>query len=256
MARGATRKRQQVQRRSVREAGRRVLLAGVAVLSGLAFVGLLVLGSWQLHSLQVQRVVITGELEHVDRDAMKTLINGSLEDGFLWLDLQSLRTPLESLPWVHRVVVRRQWPDTIEVRVIEQRAIARWGGSAFLNHAGEVFAPGDAQFGTELPRLAGPEGSHGLMMERYLLVQEVLQSLGLRLSALEMDKRSGLSATLADGSQLLLGSEDLVSKLERLKVLYKSRLADRRGELARVDLRYRHGAAVAWKGATTIQEES
>jgi cell division protein FtsQ len=233
-----------------------VLVTGVALLSGLAFVALLALGGWQLNSLQVQRVVITGELEHVDRDAMKAMISGSLEDGFLRLDLQSLREPLESLPWVHRVVVRRQWPDTIEVRVIEQRAIARWGSSAFLNHAGEVFAPGEAQTGTELPHLAGPMGSHGLMMEHYLLVQGVLQSLGLRLSALEMDSRGGLIATLADGSQLVLGSENLASKLERLKVLYISRLADRHAEMARVDLRYRHGAAVAWKGKTIIQEES
>lgn len=256
MARGATRKRRPVRRQSVREAGRRLLLTGFALLSGLAFVALLALGGWQLHSLQVQRVVITGELEHVDREAMKVMISGSLEDGFLWLDLESLRAPLESLPWVHRVVVRRQWPDTIEVRVIEQRAIAHWGSSAFLNHAGEVFAPGETQSGTDLPRLAGPAGSHGLMMERYLLVQEALQSLGLRLSALEMDARGGLVATLAEGSQLVLGSDNLGPKLERLKVLYKNRLADRRAELARVDLRYRHGAAVAWKGEMITQKES
>ena len=75
----------------------------------------------------MERVAITGDLAHVSRDALTERISGSLSGGFLWLDLAAIREPLEALPWVHRVVVRRQWPDSIEVRVIEQRAIAHWG---------------------------------------------------------------------------------------------------------------------------------
>ena len=33
---------------------------------------------------------------------------------------------LAALPWVERVVVRKQWPDTLEILITEHRALARW----------------------------------------------------------------------------------------------------------------------------------
>jgi cell division protein FtsQ len=214
----------------------------------LGFFALLLLGGRSLLSLPVERVVVTGDLKHVDRDALRSMISASLEGGFLWQDLQKLRTPLEALPWVHRVVVRRQWPDSIEVRVVEQRPIARWGDRSLLNHAGEVFEPNSLEQLPALPWLAGPEGSHELMMQRYLQVQRSLETLGLQISALEMDSRGAVAATLADGSELLFGRDALAEKLVRFRTLYTRRLAGRGETLARVDLRYSHGAAVAWHG--------
>lgn len=248
MARGATRKRQRAAKRQVLQGWGRLLrrLAGACLLVGL--LGLLALGGRALLSLPIERVVVTGDLKHVDREALKSMINVSLEGGFLWQDLQSMREPLEALPWVHRVVVRRQWPDSIEVRVVEQRPIARWGDRALLNHAGEVFEPASLEQVPALPRLAGPEGAHSLMMQRYLQVQQSLQRPGLKVVALEMDARGAVVATLADGSELLFGRGALAEKLDRFNILYARRLAGK-GELpARVDLRYSHGAAVAWRG--------
>ena len=92
----------------------------------------------------------------------------------------------------------------IEVRVIEQRAIAAWGEGAFLNHAGDVFTPAGAIDGGSLPELAGPAGSQGELMLRYKQVQERLQPLGLTVVALEMNPRGGLLATLAGGGEPVL----------------------------------------------------
>jgi cell division protein FtsQ len=212
-----------------------------------AALGLAGVGAWKLLAMPVERVVVTGDLEYVSRDELMSVISESLSGGFLWLDLQAVRTPLEALPWVHRAVVRRQWPDSIEVRVIEQRAIAAWGEGAFLNHAGDVFTPAGAIDGGSLPELAGPAGSQGELMLRYKQVQERLQPLGLTVVALEMNPRGGLLATLAGGGELVFGRDDLERKLDRLELIYREQLSPRRGELARVDLRYNHGAAVAWK---------
>ena len=256
MARGATRKKQRPVRRPVLSGWRRTLnrLAGAAFL--LVALTLLLLGARALLSLPVERVVVTGDLAHVDKDALQSMISGSLERGFLWQDLQSLREPLEALPWIHRVVVRRQWPDSIEVRVVEQRPIARWGEASLLNHAGDVFAPASREELPALPRLAGPEGAHNLMMQHYLQVQQSLQGLGLQIEALEMDARGALVATLADGSELLFGRDALVERLARFRILYASRFAGRDEVPARVDLRYSHGAAVAWRRESRQQEDT
>jgi len=254
--RGATRK-QKPPRAARVGSGFSVLLrracAGLALVAALTLLGS---GAWFLKSMPVERVMITGELNHVDRALLQQTINESLSGGFLWLDLQGLKAPLEELPWVDRVVVRRQWPDSIEIRVIEQRAIARWGESALLNHAGEVFAPSADGDSSELPLLSGPDGSHARLMQYFRLVQEHLQPIGLQVQSLHMDQRGGLKARLAGGEELLFGREQIQEKLQRLQVLYARRLTKRRGDLASIDLRYSHGAAVAWKAGQDTQEET
>ena len=132
------------------------------------------------------------------------------------------------------------------MRVVEQRPIAYWGDDAYLNHAGEVFQPGKLQPVAGLPKLSGPEGSQGVLMTHYKLVQEHLQPLSLRVAALQMSPRGGLTAQLEGGGELVFGRDRLQQKLARLAAIYRARLAPRRDELARVDLRYSQGAAVAW----------
>ena len=254
MGSGATRKA----RRAPRNTGRLQQLGSLAlgffalaaVLAGIAA------GAWKLLSMPVERVAVTGDLEHVSRERLMGVISDSLSGGFIWLDLQSVREPLEAMPWVHRAVVRRLWPDSIEVRVIEQRAIAAWGETAYLNHAGEVFSPPGARPDASLPQLAGPEGTQGEVVQHYKQVQERLQPLGLTVVALEMNARGGLLATLAGGGEVVFGREDLAGKLARLEKIYRESLQARREEIARVDLRYSHGAAVAWKENKKKQDQN
>ncbi|MEE4191189.1 MAG: FtsQ-type POTRA domain-containing protein [Halieaceae bacterium] len=243
MATGATRKMKAQPRSTGGGIWLRRIVAGAV---GCGLLALVALAGWQLLSLPVNRVVVSGEMQQLSRDELMAVISDSLSGGFLWLDLQTVREPLESLPWVHRAVVRRQWPDSIEVQVVEQRPIAHWRDDAYLNHAGEVFRPGNVQPLAGLPTLSGPEGSQAELMNRYRKVQEQLQPLGLKVTALQMSSRGGLTAQLEGGGELVFGRDGLDEKLTRLTSIYRARLAARRDELARVDLRYSQGAAVAW----------
>ncbi len=244
MATGATRK-STARRRPRRGATllRRLLSASL----GLALLSLLGLAGWQLSRMPVNRVVVTGDIQQVSRDELMGVISDSISGGFLWVDLQVIREPLEALPWVHRAIVRRQWPDAIEVRVEEQRPIARWGDDAYLNHAGEVFRPEVGVDVSALPGLSGPAGSQAEVINHYQRVQEKLQPLGLRVAAMRMNARGGLTAELVEGGELVFDREELASQLGRLETIYRARLVERRAELARVDLRYSQGAAVAWR---------
>ena len=44
------------------------------------------------------------------------------------------------LPWIYKVNTRRRWPAEIEVVLVEQRPLARWGDTGYLNHQGHFFA--------------------------------------------------------------------------------------------------------------------
>ncbi|MEE4658919.1 MAG: cell division protein FtsQ/DivIB [Halieaceae bacterium] len=204
------------------------------------------IGMWKLASIPVGRVAVSGDLKRVSQPELMAVITQSLSGGFLWIDLDSIREPLEALPWVYRAVVRRRWPDSIEVEVVEQTAIARWGDAGLLNHAGEVFMPGTAAM-DELPRLSGPAGSHHDLMREYRRIQAQLQGQGMRVAALHMNARGGLEAELGDGVKLVFGRGELDSKLARLRAVLAATAGTERGRPQQVDLRYSHGLAIAWQ---------
>ncbi len=250
MATGATRK--QKPRRNVAKGLRRLGQFALASVFGLGGCALVFWAGWQLMSLPVERVIVTGEMREVSREQLAARVNDSLEGGFLMVDLRRIRDSLESLPWVYRVVIKRRWPNSLEIQVSEQLPIARWGNAGYLNHAGDLFVPEQAaDSGTaDLPRLSGPQDSQQEVMARYKIVQDGLRELGLRVMALTMDARGSLQAQLAGGEQLVLGRDNTAQRVERFGLLYQKELAPGQRQLARVDLRYSNGAAVAWAVAS------
>ena len=219
--------------------------------------------SWTLAQLSVQRVVVKGALQQVDRERLMRRVKPVAQSSFFWLDLQAIRQSLEQLPWVYRVVVKRRWPHTLELQVTEQLPIARWGDQAYLNHAGALFAAGSlpdeqrrrAEQQRPLVLLAGPPDSHRLVMQQYLLIQNRLQPLDLQVAELRMNGRGGLRARLSGGAELVLGRVDIDSRLARFARLYASRLATSAKRWYRVDLRYSNGAAVAWQEPAVSRNE-
>jgi cell division protein FtsQ len=250
MAQGATRKsRQRGQPENSQSQLRRLgqllrLLSGTTL--ALAVAAAIGYSGWYALQIPVERIVVSGDLRQVARARLTESVNASLSGGFLWVDLQKIRASVEKLPWVYRVNIKRQWPNSLEIQVVEQLAIARWGDDAYLNHTGEVFEPGTLPGDKELALLAGPVGSQRLLMQHYNLIQDGLQPLGLQVEHLTMDKRGGLRAQLTGGSELIFGRGDVTAKMQRFAAVFRARLVHRAAQLRTIDLRYSHGVAVAW----------
>ncbi|NND69793.1 MAG: FtsQ-type POTRA domain-containing protein, partial [Halioglobus sp.] len=200
----------------------------------------------------VERITVTGSLAHTRAQAVKDMVQPALAGGFLRADLVLMREQLEGLPWIFEATVRREWPSTLAIHVVEQRPIARWGENGFLNHVGEVFHSGHAQEEVELPLLAGPKGSASQMMATYRRLVELLAPLDLAVARLTRDERGELAATLVGGTRLLFGDEHFLERVHRFAVLYRVELGQRFGEVERVDLRYATGAAVAFNEASQV----
>jgi hypothetical protein len=149
----STRRRPSAQRRGPgvgqrMAAVRAALVAAVAPTATLLAVGLVLLLGWRgaqaLYAQPVAHIVVSGKLENLHRDAVRQAVAGRIDRGLLALDLRDLRRELEALPWVYRAALRRRFPDTLEIRVVEQLPIARWGDGAFLNHEARVVQVADA----------------------------------------------------------------------------------------------------------------
>jgi len=217
-----------------------VLLACIAV-SAVAWWGVM-----ELRRVPVQHIAVSGKLEHTSTDSVQELVRAGLVDGFLEVALGHIKQQLEQLPWVYSARVSRRWPDRLEIHIVEQLPIARWGDSGLLNHQGARFSSGSTTNWVELPRLLGPEGAERQMMRHYLHMSELLAPLGLTLTEVAQDQRGQIRVQLDQGFSLMVGSDQLVEKIQRFSLVYQQKLQHRKAELAVIDLRYPNGLAVSF----------
>jgi cell division protein FtsQ len=245
-AKGATRKQ------SGQPAARRRTGLGwlnrLLILLGIGVVAVAALEAWIfLAGIQVERIVVKGELAHTRTEAVQDIVQPSLSGGFLGTDLGLVRARLEALPWIYEAHVRRVWPNALEIHVAEQLPIARWGERAFLNHEGQVFRPSEGEAWQSLPLLTGPENTAGALMATYLRLVDLLKPMGLRVAQLAMDDRGEIEAVLAGGQRLMIGGDEFLERMQRFTRLYRAELGARMANVERIDLRYRRGIAVAYR---------
>jgi cell division protein FtsQ len=211
-------------------------------------------GRWGWHwlleptTLPLRVVKIDGEVRHLPRQILEQAVTEAVRGGFFAIDLQAVCAQAERLAWVEKAYVRRVWPDTLVLRVIERVPFARWGEDSLVTQRGEVFTPEDGRLPQDLPRLAGPEGTGSEVVDTYDAMGEVLRPRGLRISRLGRDARGAWTLVLQDGPVLLLGRETPALRLARFARLYPAlRRARDNADLERVDLRHANGFAVRWK---------
>jgi cell division septal protein FtsQ/Ethanolamine utilization protein EutJ (predicted chaperonin) len=197
--------------------------------------------------MPVERIVVSGKLEHLRQEAVRDALAGELGDGLLVLDLpRAARASRGACPGSTAPSCGGAFPDTLEVRVVEQVPIARWGDDAFLNHEARIIEVVDATRWAKLPEIRGPEGSEARLMRHYQQLRLDLAPIALRPVALREDDFGQLRATLDNGGHLQLGDHAFRGRVQRLVKLWARELAQAPAPSARVDLRYERGAAVAF----------
>jgi cell division protein FtsQ len=217
-----------------------VLMLSVGAMAGGAY------WAMQPDTLPVRTVLIEGEFHHLDRRDLQEALGPHVSGGFFSVDLNAVERAASGLPWVYGVAVRRNWPDTLVIRVTEQVPVARWGEAGLVNRFGQVFHPPAESLPDGLPALKGGEGRQRALMRRYLAVQARLADVGLEVRGIREDARQAWSIELADGGRILMGRDTGADHLERLLRVYPRVAAHRDSPIRSMDLRYTNGIAVAW----------
>lgn len=222
-------------------------IAWPLLLVGLA-VGLFELGEQLMPYADrpIAKVSVQGELSHVNRQAVQERMEPFVEASFFKVDLEALRHDLEQMPWIAHVEARRIWPDQVQVRLEEHLPIARWGDEALLNNNGDAFAPNQLSGYEHLPQLYGPKRAQQRVMQQYQMLNQMLRPLGFSIARLELRARGSWFLTTRQGIELLLGRDQIVEKMRRFAAIYQHELAPQSEKIARIDLRYANGLAVAW----------
>jgi cell division protein FtsQ len=197
----------------------------------------------------LKTIVVGGDLDRVERRDIVNALQGRVRGTFFTVDLESVRSLFEGIPWVRRAELRRKWPDCLEVRIEEQVAIARWGQQKrdpqLINAHGEMFR---GRSDEALPLLAGPAGSEPDVVRRYIAFRDALAPLGLAPTQVMLSSRLAWQVKLSSGLTLQLGRDTERDRVEdrvaRFVSVYPQTLGRSRQRVDYVDLRYPNGFAV------------
>lgn len=195
----------------------------------------------------IARISVEGDLSYISQQAVQQRIAPFVTASFFSVDLLGMRHELEQMPWIAHAEVRRVWPDQVLVRLEEQLPIARWGDEALLNNQGQAFAPKELANYEHLPQLYGPKRAQQQVMQQYQVLSQMLRPLGFSVVRLELRERGSWFLSTGQGIELLLGRDHLVEKMRRFVAIYDKELKAQQSNIARIDLRYANGLAVAWR---------
>jgi cell division protein FtsQ len=211
----------------------------------------------------VQAIAVHGDVVHQNAvtfraqlaSQMKTRLTGS----FLTVDLQQVRQLFESVPWVRKAVVQREFPNRLRVTLEEHQAVAWWGESGsgqLVNRLGEVFdaSPDDSD---GLPELAGPREKSAEVWSLYQLLGAELGRLDMGLERLELTERGTWRAQLDSGARVELGRgtpDELLERTRRFTGTLAQFTERYAGAVQSVDLRYPNGYALRLRGVTTVTD--
>jgi cell division protein FtsQ len=195
----------------------------------------------------ISKISVEGDLSYISQQAVQQRIAPFVTASFFSVDLQGMRSELEQMPWIATANVRRVWPDQVLVHLEEQLPIARWGDEALLNNQGQAFAPRELAHYEHLPQLYGPKRAQQQVMQQYQVLSQMLRPLGFSVARLELRERGSWFLSTGQGIELLLGRDHLVEKMRRFIAIYDKVLKAQQTNIARIDLRYANGLAVAWR---------
>ncbi|QAU33489.1 cell division protein FtsQ/DivIB [Janthinobacterium sp. 17J80-10] len=235
----------------------KMLNAAAGTLLGLFVLALLGGGLWWLaqrpmFTLQEIRIEGAGaELRRVNASTVRSTALPRLKGNFFTANLGAVRAAFESVPWVRKAAVRREWPNRLVVTLEEHVPLGTWGQEGrLLSEQGEIFVANlaEAEEDGDLPEFAGPDGSEKEVMMRYHELQDWFASVNLEPDAVRLSGRYAWTVKLDNGMTVELGREQTSSTLKervaRLVAVYPQLVARLQDRIENVDMRYPNGMAL------------
>jgi cell division protein FtsQ len=195
----------------------------------------------------VNSVRVAGEFKHVSRNALEQVVADQITKGFFEVDVEAVRAASRALPWVREASVRRVWPDSLHVAIVEREPAARWNDEALMEADGSLFQPHGQAGAMNLPNLYGPAESEREVLAAHSRFRAVLGPLGGGIESLRLLERGGWRLKLANGTTLALAEGQDAATLKRFARAAAKEIAEHLDQIEQVDLRYAGGFAVRLK---------
>ncbi len=239
--------------------------ASIAVLlCVIAMIGLGVDYVLQPQRFPTKQINIQGDLTYTEPVQIRRAIAKVASTNILRVDIAKAAQIAESLPWVDDVIVKRRWPDTIDVYVNERVMLAQWNENEWLDQVGTPVELLNVQ-NLDLPHLKGPKGSEQEMLANLQNWRAIFNAVGLKLVGLYKSKTNSWTVLLQNDEimppktideveleskplEILvkLGSNDPRLQALRFSHLFSELLQPVSETISEVDMRYPDGISVLW----------
>lgn len=222
--------------------------------------------AWRHPAFAIGGITVRGDVAHNSAVTLRANVMPRLAGNFFTVDLAATRSAFEAVPWVRSAVVRREFPNRLNVVLQEHQSVALWGAegeSKMLNSHGEVFEAnvGDVEQ-EDLPRLSGPEGQAPQVLAMYRAIKPLFMPLDLGVEQLALSGRGGWSTELDSGASVELGRGSIEEVVERTQRFVRTltqvaaKYGRRADALVSADLRHADGYALRLRGVSTTVPET
>lgn len=237
----------QAQSQRMGRIARSMLLLFATVLS---FTTVLLLVADQLfrpESFVIDQLKIRGSFKYLQPQQVEEIVAQNQLGNFFSIELEDIKGQIEELAWVQQAEVRREWPDTLSVYIIEQRPVMRWNQDAWVNTTGEVIRLPVGVTIQNPVQLSGNERDAHLMLQQAVQWKRRLAAKEIQLTGLRLSESHAWHLELSHQGNdfvLLLGREQTDQRLRRFEMLFAQQFKNSPRQLHRVDARYPDGLAV------------
>ncbi len=240
----------------------KMLNAIANTLIGLAMLVLLAAGIWwiaQLPMFTLKEIRVQGEGQNEVRRVNPLTIRASalprIKGNFFTTNLDTVRTAFESVPWVRKASVQREWPNQLVVNIEEYQPLGTWDDDGHLiSTKGDIFIANmdEAEEDGKLPAFSGPAGSEKDVVARLADFKNWFGPLKLTPTEVNLSSRYAWSVKLDNGMEVQLGREKnsmtLHDRANRLVEIYPQLLERLQNRIESIDMRYANGLALKASG--------
>ncbi len=217
----------------------------------------------RLPYFEIRRVVIEGDTKHSDMLALRANAGAGLVSNFWNLNSSDLQAYFESLPWIRKAVIRRQFPDTVRISLEEHQPAAIWQGdmeNSYVNNFGEIFQADSDNKAEDLPVFKSKLEQSVRVMSMYVALNQLVQSMAhSSVVEIELSKGGLWRMVVAPNTAIELGrgtEYELQERLRKFFLTYRQALALNSGNalqaLSEVDLRYQRGFSVKLRNSANV----
>jgi cell division protein FtsQ len=207
-------------------------------------------------------VIIKGNVAHNNISSIRNQTLSNIRGNFYSIDLLKTKQAFESITWVNQAIVKRVYPNHIEVKLSEFKPKAVWGireDLKLVDDQGVIFeANADDEEYDHMPQFIGAEGQSKVMLDMYKDLVISFTPLQNKLKVLELNARGSWIATLEGGAHIELGrgnTNDVIGRVQKFahgvdQLLTK--LNKQTNDIEYADLRHTDGYAMRMHGVTTL----
>ena len=205
----------------------------------------------------IQIEPITGHtLKHINLPVVKSQVLETVQGNFFSVRLEDVKRGFESMPWVRRASVRRDWPNGLVISIEEQTPFGTWGGAenqTLMNAHGEIFSGrvSDVDDDFRFVEFIGPADSSKEVLRLYHKANTWFSPWKAKVVGLSLTDRYAWHVQLSNGMRVEFGrdeetadqslTEERVARLLKYWPQVQEKWA---GRVDAVDLRYGNGFAV------------